>query len=142
VRDASALSRLLSNDPPEYSSHFAPFARDAESLTRMLAAATRDRYWGIHSGTELAGLVMLRGLDQGFETPAFGVYIAKAFAGRGLGSLALQFTEQWCRENDCRELMLTVHPENAAARRIYERAGFLFAGEHSSLGLRILRKTL
>jgi RimJ/RimL family protein N-acetyltransferase len=140
--DAVAVSRLLTADPPEYREHFHPFPADEESVRSVLGAATRDAYWGVWSGESLLGLVMLRGLDAGFSAPAFGVYVARAASGSGIATLALVLAEAWCRLNGHAEVMLTVHPDNASARRLYEAKGYRFTGEQSASGHRIYRKPL
>lgn len=141
--DATAVSRLLTGDPPGYGEHFHPFAPEPESVRRALAGAVEDRYWGIRTDAdELLGILMLRGLDAGYSAPSFGVYVAQAASGAGIGSFALAFAESWCRLNGRPELMLTVHPDNESALRLYEARGFRFAGEHSDIGHRIYRKPL
>lgn len=139
--DAVAVSRLLTADPEGYRPHFHPLATDPESLHAALAAAVEDIYWGIWAG-ELRGILMLRGLDAGFAAPAFGVYVARAASGAGIATFALAFAEAWCRLNGRREIMLTVHADNTAARRLYEGAGYRFGGELSDAGHRIYRKQL
>lgn len=136
------MCALLAADGEEYRRWFTPFEDDADAVTAEIAGAVRDRYWLVALDDEPAGLVLLRGLDAGFAAPAFGVYVAERFSGRGLGSLALAFAEAWCRVNGLPELMLTVHPENLHARRLYERSGFAFAGETSEAGNLVLRKPL
>jgi RimJ/RimL family protein N-acetyltransferase len=133
---------LLAADPPDYRKHFIAFPVESDAIASMLEVAEQDRFWGIFVKDELAALVMLRGLDAGFEAPAFGVYVGKPWSDRGFAGLALAFAQSWCRLNDRAELMLTVHPENGRARRTYEREGFLFSGEYSPLGHRVYRKHL
>jgi RimJ/RimL family protein N-acetyltransferase len=141
--DASAVGELLIADPPEYRQHFEPFSGNVSELASRFRDAGDDRYWGVFAdGGELLALVMLRGLDAGFVAPAFGIYVAERHAGSGIGTLALAFAETWCRLNELTEIMLTVHPENAAARRMYERRGFDATGEQSALGHLIYRKRL
>jgi len=129
-------------DPEAYRRFFLAFDTDVPQIAAVLAAAKRDRYWGIRIGASLAGVFMLRGLDEGYPTPAFGVYIAGAAAGRGLSQLALQFAIAWCRIAGHGELMLTVHQDHAAAIHVYEKYGFVFSGQLSSRGHRIYRKPL
>jgi RimJ/RimL family protein N-acetyltransferase len=139
--DAVAVSRLLTADPDDYRRYFHAFQADPESVRAALAAAVEDMYWGIWAG-ELQGIVMLRGIDAGFATPAFGVYVARAAAGAGIATFALAFAESWCRLNGRSEIMLTVHADNTAARRLYEATGYRFDGELSEAGHRIYRKQL
>ncbi|MFZ0549046.1 MAG: GNAT family N-acetyltransferase [Candidatus Promineifilaceae bacterium] len=121
---SKALSTLMVSEEPSYSQYFTPFSFDTKSLESRLSAAKRDRYWGIRWREDLAGFFMLRGFDEGYERPSFGVYIAEAFSRYGLGKLALYYALSWCRLNKIRAVMLKVHPDNVYARRIYEDAGF------------------
>jgi RimJ/RimL family protein N-acetyltransferase len=140
--DAESVSRLLSADPPSYRKHFEAFPEGTAGVAAMLAAATKDRYWGIADEAGLGALVMLRGLDAGFRAPAFGVYVGEKWSRRGVATLALAFAQAWCRLNGTPDIMLTVHPENRVAREIYEREGFRFSGELSPIGHRVYRKKL
>jgi len=140
--DAPDLNHLLTADEPEYRRYFSPFEPSAESIAAILARAQRDRYWGIRSDAVLVGMFMLRGFDDGYRVPAFGVYISQTCSHKGLGNLALQYALAWCRLNSLDEIMLSVHPDNASARRIYEREGFEFNAEYSSKGHWIYRKKL
>lgn len=124
--DAEELSRLILRDSSTYRTHFTPFAFDVESLTQRLAAARQDQYWGVRIGKTLAGFFMLRGFEEGYRRPAFGVYIGEHFAGSGLAALALHYALSWCRLHDVSSVMLKVHPENSTACHVYERAGFAF----------------
>jgi len=91
--DAAALHALLTGDDVEYGRHFVGLDADPEALARTLASARRDRYWGIVVDDALVGLIMLRGLDAGFEAPAFGVYVARQWSNRRLARLALAHAE-------------------------------------------------
>lgn len=121
---AGELSALLLADGPAYGGHFTPFPFDADSLASLLSAARRDRYWGIWLGAELVAFFMLRGFDEGYARPSFGVFVGKRHARRGLGALTVNFALAWCRSNDVSTVMLKVHPENRTARTLYLRAGF------------------
>jgi RimJ/RimL family protein N-acetyltransferase len=125
--DAASLSELLCSDPPDYSQYFVPFeSSDSECLFRILSEAEHDRYWGIHADSFLGGMFMLRGFDEGYERPSYGVYIGKQFTNNGLSKLAICYALSWCRLNNVGAVMLKTHPENEYARRVYESAGFQF----------------
>lgn len=123
--DATALSRLLSSDSNDYKQYFIPFDADEKSLAVRLGSVVQDRYWGIGFGNILIGLFMLRGFDEGYQRPSFGVYISHAYSGKGLARFALEYCISWCRLNGIDRMMLKVHPENHYARKTYEDAGFV-----------------
>jgi RimJ/RimL family protein N-acetyltransferase len=125
--DAPELSRLLLAARPKYLAHFHPFPFDAPSLETRLRARRLDQYFALRCDGALAGFWMLRGLDEGYTRPAFGVFVAEEFAGRGLATRALRESIAWCRAHGIARLMLKVHPENIRARRTYDRAGFRFS---------------
>ena len=138
--DAAELSRLILGDAPAYRAHFTPFPFDAESLQQRIASARKDRYWAMRVGGTLAGFFMLRGFDEGFSRPTFGIYIGEHFGGTGLASLALHYALAWCQMQNLSSVMLKVHPENLSARHIYERAGFVFETECPQTGHHVLIK--
>jgi GNAT superfamily N-acetyltransferase len=140
--DAADLSRLLTEDDARYRAYFVGLDTAPPALARMIEDARRDRFWGIAIDGTLAGLIMLRGLDAGYDAPAFGVYVAQSWSRRGLGRLAMVYAEAWCRLEGCAELMLSVDADNVQARRIYEDEGFDATGEKTDRGHAIMRKRL
>lgn len=140
--DAAELCDLLTRDNAEYRKYFEPFEVGVESVQTLLRCSRRDRYWGIWTDAELIGFFMLRGFDEGYRVPSYGVYIAQSYANKGLSKMALQYALAWCRLNDCEELRLSVHPDNLYARRVYEKAGFQFTGQLSKIGHSVYRHKL
>lgn len=138
--DSTSLSQLLTDDEHGYRRFFTPFAFDAKSLEEKLAAVREDRYWGLWFGSRLIGFFMMRGLDQGYKRPAFGVYIANKYSGLGLSALALRYCMGWCRLNGISTMMLKVHPDNRYARHAYEKAGFTIVGRCEQTGHVIMEK--
>lgn len=139
--DSTILSRLLVSDSLQYRQHFVPFPTDHASLSTRLRLSRRDSYWGIWTDEVLAGFFMLRGFDEGYELPSFGVYVAHDYCGRGLASLALSYSEAWCRLNGIRGMILKVHADNRVARTVYERAGFVNTGRCADTGQDTMGKT-
>jgi RimJ/RimL family protein N-acetyltransferase len=133
-KDAGALSALLQRQRREYIAHFHPFGSDAETIERVLTGARRDRFWALRWNGELAGFFMLRGFDEGYARPAFGVAVGEEFAGRGLGRLALAESLRWCRENSCEAVMLKVSPDNPPAKALYVANGFREIGQCERTG--------
>jgi RimJ/RimL family protein N-acetyltransferase len=132
--DACRLAAMLKVQRAEYMKDFIPFSFDAETILSMLSSATQDQYWLIEVNDEVAGFIMLRGLDAGFDRPSLGVVIAERFAGKGVATSAVDWALNWCRSNDVREVMLKVAESNAPALRIYRRAGFVALGRCPDTG--------
>ena len=69
---------------------------------------------------------MLRGWDEGYEIPSFGVIVHPDQRRQGWGTLFLNWAIQDCKELGCEKIRLTVDKDNVVARKIYKRAGFKF----------------
>lgn len=142
VSEVPALSALLLRQRAEYMEHFTPFPFDSVSLAARVEAARGDQYWMIRLKREIAGFFMLRGFDEGFQRPAFGVFVAEEFAGLGLGRKALQESLSWCRERQIQTVMLKVHPKHLRALSIYEGEGFQKAGVCEKTGYTMMEAHL
>jgi GNAT superfamily N-acetyltransferase len=136
------LALRLQKEDREYIKYFHPFPFDASEIRKRLVAARKDFYWGIFCGKELVGFFMLRGMDDGYEVPSYGVYISRKWSGKGLSKLSLLFSISWCRVNGFKTLMLKVHPKNHIARKMYEDNGFVTVGVDSKNDNFIMHRTL
>jgi RimJ/RimL family protein N-acetyltransferase len=123
-----ALTHVMTQQDSAYLRNFTPFPLNTGELEALVKNAVKDRYWLIEYDTCVAGLLMLRGLDAGFDRPSLGLAIAKEHAGKGLGSAAVAFALNWCRVQEIEEVVLKVADDNTAARKIYERSGFTSTG--------------
>jgi GNAT superfamily N-acetyltransferase len=141
-KDAEAGVWLLSEPGDEEGRFFDGLPKEPGALRSTLSSAQADRYWAIYVEDELAGLFMLRGFDAGYSAPSFGMMVKRAFRGAGLGRLALQYAETWCRLKKVDSLMLTVSQDNRRALALYESCGFVRDGERSLKGNLICRKRL
>ncbi len=138
--DTHMLSALLTEDS-SYSQYFVPFSNPSpDYFATLFASVEQDCYWGILNSTILAGFCMLRGFDAGYKRPSFGVYIGKAYQGCGLATLALRWCMTYCLLNDIEAMMLKVHPDNTAARHIYEKNGFVSLGIDERTGHLMMEK--
>jgi len=128
AHDSAALSMMLRLNSTDYQRYFYPFSFEEQAINKMLVQAINDKYWGIWKENVLMGFFMLRGFDEGYKIPSYGVCIAEAHSGKGLLKLSLQFVLSWCRIYDIPKLMLKVHPENSIAKSVYEEIGFEYTG--------------
>ena len=121
---ASTLSELILNTPKDHTKYFAPFSFEEDSIKKIINNAVNDKYFGIFINDDIVGFYMLRGFDEGFEVPSYGVWISDRFSGLGLSMLTLQHAITFCKINNIKKIMLKVHPENIIAKSIYETFGF------------------
>ncbi|SCL24501.1 GNAT family N-acetyltransferase [Micromonospora inyonensis] len=100
----------------------------AALAARYLLLSTRENVWtslAVCADDTVVGHVMW-GVDD--EDGAYwlgGMLIDAAEQGRGLGRAVLRTVTAWlAAQPECRVIRLSYHPENTAARRLYESAGF------------------
>ena len=91
--DAAAIAALLRAANPTYLQFFRPFAFEASAIIDLVSRKVRDAWFLLEirqgSDAQTAGFYMLRGIDEGFAEPMYGVFVAESFAGCGLGRLTL-----------------------------------------------------
>jgi RimJ/RimL family protein N-acetyltransferase len=122
--NAPTLSALILSAPKDHTKYFTPFSFEEDSIRKIINEAVNDKYFGIFIDDELVGFYMLRGFDEGYEVPSYGVWISEKFSGLGLSKLTLQHAITFCKVNSIKIIMLKVHPENIIAKNIYENFGF------------------
>jgi ribosomal protein S18 acetylase RimI-like enzyme len=126
--DADELSVMLTTQRRAYMQYFTPFDFDVSTIGQLLATYNMDVYLGLYWGEELAAFCMLRGWDEGYIVPSYGVVVAEKFRDRGIGTMTVELAKVICRMRGSPRLMLKVHTDNAIAKSIYEAAGFLPTG--------------
>jgi GNAT superfamily N-acetyltransferase len=123
--DEAELARFLEeNDRPEIVRTFNPFPMTAETARRIAAAPRRDRYYGAFDGDRLVALSMLRGWDEGWAVPSFGIVVDHRAHGRGLGGRLTAWTVDAARTLGAPSVRLTVFASNGPGIHVYQRVGF------------------
>lgn len=130
--DSNTISQLLLQSTPEYIKYFCPFDFHPSSIQVALQQARKDKFFGIELkfatslDSELIGFYMLRGMDEGYTEPMYGVFISNKYASKGVASLTISHAESFCKLNGYKKLLLKVFPENIRAKRLYKYLGFEF----------------
>ena len=137
-----SLSQALFNEDVKYLKYFTPFEFSVESLTSILNKAVKDKFFGIFVNNEIAGFYMLRGFDEGYDIPSYGVWISSKYSNKGLSKLTLYHSFSFCKLNNIKTLMLKVHPDNIIAKNLYEALGFVKIGTDKKNSNYIYHKTL
>jgi ribosomal protein S18 acetylase RimI-like enzyme len=127
--DRDALAALLEDlrvDPASVHFHPHPFTRETAVRIAERRGIRRDAYFGAFIDGQLVGYGMLRGWDEGYEVPSFGVAVGTGHRGLGIGRRLLRHAISIARRRRSPSVMLKVHPSNANAKHLYESEGFAF----------------
>jgi ribosomal protein S18 acetylase RimI-like enzyme len=127
--DAGQLGDLLeelADDPEAGGFHPHPMTRIEARRIATGGAGRKDIYFAAFVEGRLAGYGMLRGWDEGYAIPSFGVAVGTAYRGLGLGRLLLRYAIETARGRGAQTMMLKVHLDNPSARHLYESEGFVF----------------
>ncbi|HLZ30437.1 MAG TPA: GNAT family N-acetyltransferase [Chloroflexota bacterium] len=125
VADAAELGQFLRSQPEGYLKFFDPFRFDLDTLERLLTERRRDCWMGVWGSATMIAFFMLRGFDEGYATPSYGVVVDAGSRGLGIGRLTVIASKSMCRLMGVSRIMLKVHPSNRAARALYESEGFV-----------------
>lgn len=128
TEDAQTFGSLLRSQSAAYVRFFTPFAFDRATVSSTLALLYQDIFMGLYWREKLVGFFMLRGWDEGYDVPSYGVLVDEKFNGYGLAVLSLRAAKTICKLSSVPRIMLKVYPKNVRAKRIFERAGFLQTG--------------
>ncbi|MFM6082427.1 MAG: GNAT family N-acetyltransferase [Cuspidothrix sp.] len=146
--DAQDLSNLLLSSSPEYIKYFHPFDFQVLSIKKQLDSAFNDKFFGIEvedssvDNSKFIGFYMLRGMDEGYIEPMYGVFIDQEWQNKGIAKLTLYHAECFCKINSYKRLLLKVNPDNYIAKNLYESIGFKFLKEDIKISNIVLFKDL
>jgi len=114
--DADLIAVFMRSQPPEYLRFFYAFGSDESAISHMLSAVRRNIYSGVFWQANLIGIFMLRGWDEGYEVPSFGVLIDKNYRGGAFMRLTLDTAKLICKLSGSKRLMAKIHPDNVSPR--------------------------
>jgi RimJ/RimL family protein N-acetyltransferase len=134
VEDAAALSTWLRAQPPTYARFFHPFGYDEAAIADALALQGQDIFEGLFWDEQIVGFFMLRGWNEGYEVPAFGILIDERYRGYGLEMAALDTAKVICRLCNVSRLMIKMHPDNISAKGVARKTGFVQTGVEAESG--------
>jgi ribosomal protein S18 acetylase RimI-like enzyme len=127
--DAAALGRLFERlRTHRLEKFFNPHPMTEEEALKRVAYTGKNAYCVLQVGTELVGYGLLRGWDEGYETPSLGIVIDPERQGRGHGRRLMEFLHEIARGRGARRIRLHVHPENVRAVKLYQSLGYVFDG--------------
>src|SRR5437868_5658457 len=124
--DAAALADLFErNRIPEVVSQFDPFPLSRETASALATDPGEDRYFAAWLDGRIVAFSMLRGWNEGFEVPSFGILVDLAHPREGIGRWLTERTCEEARKLGCTRVRLSVYGSNKHARSLYENIGFI-----------------
>lgn len=142
IEQSIALEELLSKESKSYLCYFSAFHKPNKSLSEQIRIAQKDKYFCLLKNSQVIGFYCLRGLDENYSIPSFGLYVSSKNNGRGYGTLALKNAENWCKERLIKVLMLKVDKNNINALNMYRKNGFKYKRNCNISGQMIFEKEL
>lgn len=123
--DQAKLTKFfLSNRVPEVENSFTAFPLSSETAEYIATVAHKDKYFIYAENGKFLGFSMLRGWDEGFSIPSFGIFVDHLCQGRGLGKFILKLTMGEAEKIGCKKVRLSVYASNRAGIHIYQDFGF------------------
>lgn len=145
--DAADLSAMLHAQSPDYIRFFYPFEFDLASVTTVLANQRQDVLMGVYWESRLVVFFMLRGWNEGYDVPSFGIIVDENYRGCGMELISLDAAKAICRLRGAERMMLKMHPDNITAKGVARKIGFVQTGiepggnviYHLELGKRVAK---
>lgn len=127
--DLSAF--FVANDVPETTRLFHPFPLTEATARRLASAGGGDHFFATRLDGRIVAFSMLRGFDEGFDIPSFGILVDRHHRGCGIGRAVTEAAAAAAVRLGCDRIRLTVEPENTTARRLYADVGFEDGPDHT-----------
>lgn len=138
--DLAALFAAFRADPATVH-FFHPHPFTDEVAKDLCERQGRDLYFLARVAGRPVGYSMLRGWDEGYAVPSFGVGVHPEARGQRIGQQLLAQAILESRAAGASRLRLTVLKANEVARRIYEQFGFQLSEKDAESLLGVLELT-
>ena len=123
--DAASLgSFFVKNNTDSVTSDFCPFSLSAETAASLLAPGSKDLFFLLEHDGNPVGFGMLRGFDEGYEIPSFGMFIDTDCQGKGFGFELVKRICDFASDSGISSVRLSVFEENHRAIHLYKKFGF------------------
>jgi RimJ/RimL family protein N-acetyltransferase len=123
--DYELLAAFFSNnDIVAITRFFTPFPLTRKTARWIACEEHQDKYYFGIVDEAVIGFSMLRGWEEGYSIPSFGMFIDNAKHGLGYGKQLLDLTIDAASQLGCAQVRLSVRLGNQPAYRIYKSRGF------------------
>lgn len=122
--------------------HPHPLTADYAQYLCQRTGQMRDEYFVFWDRQRIIGYGMLRGWDEGYDVPSFGVCVLPSRRSEGIGQRLLVYALERCRLRGARRVRLTVYRDNIWAVHVYRKFGFVFTPKNNEELVGVLDLTL
>ena len=128
-RDCGKLSAFFEhNNICDIVKKFNPFPLNEKTAYFIANEEHKDKYYGAFFENDIIGFYMLRGMDDGYEIPSFGILVDFEYQKKDIGKKMMQHAIQESLENKYPAIRLSVYNTNEIAVRLYKKFGFVEQG--------------
>lgn len=117
---------MIANKDDEF---FHPHPFTAEKAVELCGYAGKDLYLVAVCADEVLAYGLLRGWDEGYAIPSLGIAVHPTARGTGLGMAFMRYLHAAAANRGAKSIRLKVYPHNTKAKSLYEKLGYIPAGE-------------
>jgi sugar phosphate isomerase/epimerase/GNAT superfamily N-acetyltransferase len=116
------------NNRPEVTTCFRAFPLNENTARDLLKPTRKDHFFVMEENGRFLAFSMLRGQDEGYDVPSFGIFVDWEHQKCGVGKRLSEWTFRWVDQMGAPKIRLSVYEQNISARTLYERLGFVETG--------------
>jgi sugar phosphate isomerase/epimerase/ribosomal protein S18 acetylase RimI-like enzyme len=113
------------NDRTEVTNFFKPFPLNVNTARDLLKQIRKNLYFVMEDNGRFLAFSMLRGQDDGYDLPSFGIFVDWEHQKCGVGKRLSEWTFRLADQMGTPKIRLSVYEENIQARTLYERLAFI-----------------
>ncbi len=117
---------MIANKDDEF---FHPHPFTSEKAVELCGYSGKDLYLVAVCAYGVLAYGMLRGWDEGYSIPSLGIAVHPAARGTGLGTAFMRYLHAAAANRGAKSIRLKVYPHNSKAKSLYEKLGYIEAGE-------------
>lgn len=107
---------FIKNNVPPTVRGFSAFPLNGESANFICSKSHQDKFYIFVDEKTIKGFSMLRGWDEGYSIPSFGIIVDIDYQGKGIGSKILELTIEKCLQLGCKRMRLSVYSSHLISR--------------------------
>ena len=119
------IAFFVRNNRPEITYNFRPFPLAEQTAGDLLKSDRKDLFFILEENDVFLAFSMLRGKDEGFDVPSFGIFVDWEHQRCGYGNHLSEWTFHWAAQAGISKIRLSVYEDNYNAISLYEKYGFL-----------------